>query len=109
MELKNAAEFDRVVIRVLTALAEEFPKPISLNFEVLGLADGPAYITANMRNQETQFTPQHAFAAQCVRFLADEEYISGNLHETWVGSACLTGKGLDLIKAIPNSLIQGRY
>lgn len=109
MDLKNAAEFDHVVTRVLTALAEAFPKPIDLDFQALGLADGPAYLQEDFNTLDTEHTPQHEFAAQCVRFLVAEEYVSGTPHPTWVGYVLLTAKGLELINATPDSLLRGTH
>lgn len=106
MDLKNAAEFDRVVMRVLSALADAFPQPIDLRFDELGLVDGPAYVEVDTygRTNPTEYAPQHVFAAQCVRFLETENYISGSVHSDWAASVLLTGKGLDLIGGPPNSL-----
>jgi len=107
MELKNAAEFDRVVTRVLEALADAFPRPIDLRFEDLGLVDGPAQVALNdVYNQttDTEHRPQHVFAALCVRFLESEKYVSGTVHSDWAVGVVLTAKGLDLIGGPPNSL-----
>lgn len=106
MDLKNAAEFDRVVTRVLSALAEAFPQPIDLRFDELGLVEGPAYkdVDTYGRSGSTEHSPQHVFAAQCVRFLATEGYVSGTVHFDWATGVVLTGKGLDLIGGPPSSL-----
>ncbi|WP_065869881.1 hypothetical protein [Pseudomonas sp. 25 E 4] len=109
MDLKNAAEFDRVVTVVLTALAEAFPKPLDLDFQVLGLADGPAEMVLNGRTADTDHTPKHEFAARCVSFLMSEEYVSGTPHPTWARYVLLTAKGLELINATPNSLLRATY
>ena len=107
MDLKNAAEIDRVVTRVLSALADAFPQPIDLYFDELGLVDGPAYVETNdiyNRQVETEHMPQHVFAAHCVRFLESEKYVSGTVHPAWANGVLLTAKGLDLIGGPPNSL-----
>ncbi|WP_133160909.1 hypothetical protein [Pseudomonas laurylsulfativorans] len=107
MDLKNAAEFDRVVTRVLSALADAFPRPIDLHFDDLGLADGPAHVETNdvyNRHVETEHMPQHVFAALCVRFLESEKYVSGTGHSYWATGVLLTAKGLDLIGGPPSSL-----
>ena len=107
MDLKNAAEFDRVVTRVLSALADAFPQPIDLHFHDLGLADGPAQVARNdVYNQQddTEHRPQHVFAARCVRFLESEKYVSGTVHFDWATGVLLTAKGRDLIGGPPNSL-----
>lgn len=109
MDLKNAAEFDRVVTRVLTVLAEAFPKPIDLEFDNIGLADGPAYVQKDFDSLETEHTPKHEFASQCVSFLLSEGYISGTPHPTWARYVLLTGKGLDLINATPDSILRGTH
>jgi len=109
MDLKNSAEFDRVVTRVLAALAEAFPNPISLDFQDLGLADGPATVTKEFNELDTEYMPQHVFAAQCVRFLVDEEFVSGKAHHYWAASVQLTGKGLELIGATPRTLLGSHY
>lgn len=90
MDLKNAIEFDRVVTRVLTALAEAFPVPIDLTFDTLGLADAPGSELVNGRYIDTESTPQRQFASHCVRFLLAEEYISGTVHPIWVAHVLLT-------------------
>lgn len=104
MDLKNAAEFDQVVTRVLSVLAEAFPRPLDLAFQEIGLADGPAYVTENYNSVETEHTPKHEFAAQCVRFLISEGYLIGEPHPTWVRAVILTAKGLELTNSTPNSL-----
>lgn len=109
MDLKNAAEFDRVVTRVLTALAEAFPKPINLDFEQLGLADGPASVNKDFHQVDTEYMPQHTFAAQCVSFLIDEKIVSGATKYSWSASVHLTAKGLELIGATPRSLRGTNY
>ena len=109
MDLKNAAEFDRVVTCVLTALAESFPRLMDLNFHALGLADGPGSNLVNGRYLDTESTPQHQFASHCVRFLLAEEYISGTVHPVWAAGVLLTAKGLELINAIPDSLLRGTH
>lgn len=109
MDLKNAAEFDRVVTRVLTVLAEAFPKTINLDFEQLGLADGPASVDKDFHQVDTEYMPQHIFAAQCVRFLVDEEFVSGAANYSWAASVNLTAKGLELIGATPRSLRSTNY
>lgn len=106
MDLKNAAEFDRIVTGVLSALADAFPQPIELRFDELGLVDGPASVEADNfgRTTATEHAPKHVFAAHCVRFLASEEYISGAVHYDWAVGVVLTAKGLDLIGGMPRSL-----
>jgi len=106
MDLKNAAEFDRVVTRVFSALADAFPQPIDLRFDELGLVDGPSYVETDTygRTTATEYSPQHVFAAQCVRFLESEKYVSGTVHSDWAVSVLLTAKGLDLIGGPPSSL-----
>ncbi|MBC8787625.1 hypothetical protein PUN49_01175 [Pseudomonas extremaustralis] len=109
MDLKNATEFDRVVTHLLTVLAESFPKPIDLDFQVIGLADGPAHETKNYNSVDTEHTPKHEFAAQCVSFLMSEGYVSGTPHPTWARYVLLTAKGLELINAVPDSLLRGTH
>nr|DAQ69873.1 MAG TPA: YjcQ protein [Inoviridae sp.] len=109
MDLKNATEFDRVVTRIFTVLAEAFPKPVDFGFQAIGLADGPAHETKDFSSVVTEYTPQHEFAAQCVSFLISEGYVSGNPQPTWARNVLLTDKGLELIKAKPDSLLPGTY
>lgn len=109
MDLKNAAEFDHVVTRVLTVLAEAFPKPIDLDFEEIGLADGPAYVQKDFDSVETEHAAKHEFAARCVSFLMSEGYISGTPHPSWARYVLLTSQGLELINATPNSLLPATY
>ncbi|MGZ9668295.1 hypothetical protein ACXX9E_19825 [Pseudomonas sp. GNP014] len=109
MDLKNAAEFDRVVARLLAVLAESFPKPMDFAFQAIGLADGPAEVAKDFTTVATEHTPQHEFAAQCATFLISEGYISGTPYPTWVRHVLLTAKGLELINATPDSLRRGTH
>jgi hypothetical protein len=104
MDLQNAARFDEVVKTVFSALAEAFPKAIDLDFQALGLVDGPAYEHNRGREEDTAYTEKHAFAASCVRFLISEEYISGKAHPAWVEHAIFTAKGLERVGGLPASL-----
>ncbi|WP_327437797.1 hypothetical protein [Pseudomonas donghuensis] len=94
---------------MLTVLSEAFPNPISLDFQELGLADGPATVAKDFDELQTEYMPQHVFAAQCVQFLVDEEFVSGKAHHYWAASVQLTAKGIDLIGATPRSLRSSNY
>ncbi|QBR32922.1 MULTISPECIES: hypothetical protein [Pseudomonas] len=110
MELTNATEFDRVVTRVFSALAEHFPAPLSLDFEALGLVAGPALSETGLDGYgHTAHYEQHVFAAECVSFLIKEQYLNGHLNEYYPRDVVLTQKGLELIRATPLSLKRDNY
>lgn len=110
MELTNATEFDRVVVRVFSTLSERFPVPVSLDFEALGLADGPAISETGLDGYgRTENYEQHVFAANCVNFLIKEQYVIGQLNDHYPQSIVLTEKGLELIRATPISLRRDNY
>lgn len=110
MELTNATEFDRVVTRVFSALAERFPAPLSLDFEALGLVAGPALSETGLDGYgHTEHYEQHVFSAECVNFLIKEQYLTGRLNDYYPQDIVLTQKGLELIRATPVSLKCDNY
>ena len=109
MKLENYHQFNSVVTTVLKALAKSFPAPVDLDFQELGLADGPAFEQQNLDEVKTAHAPQHIFASQCVAFLVDEGFIIGTPHYVWVQRARLTTKGLELIGASLSSLEKATY
>lgn len=110
MQVKNHVQFDQVVIHTMTYLAEHFPKPVDLKFEVLGVVREPAYKKSAEGNEvQTEHFSQHLFACDCVRFLIAEGYVTGEVKYAWCSRVCLTSKGLDLIKARLSSLTPDFY
>ncbi|WP_236167415.1 hypothetical protein [Pseudomonas fulva] len=109
MQVKNHVQFDKVVIATMRYLAEQFPKPVDLRFEELGVVSGPAYKESEGNEVQTEHFAQHLFACDCVRFLIAEGYITGEVKYAWCSRVCLTSTGLDLIKARLSSLTQESY
>ncbi|MEW5750360.1 hypothetical protein [Pseudomonas lactis] len=105
MTASNIKQFDEITGQVLGALYERFPVPYFLSLENF-VADGYSYDEAMGGDAPNE---QGTFFFSCVDWLAASGYLSfkDKNHHYGYHDAFLTEKGLEALKATPDSLKTG--
>lgn len=99
MQLKNQSQFELFTDRIFHALADAFPVPITINFQDLGLAEGPAFEDTHGGGQvKTSHISSHLFGTACLRFLTSEGFVNADIRYADAANVVLTGAGLELFK-----------
>lgn len=115
MKLMQEAKFDEVVTSVFEHLAASFPVVVNLNASVAGfeIVGGQKSVdTGSGMKEIVDIAPSddEIFFANCVRWLAAEEYLrfGADDHSSFSG-VVLTQKALALINVEPKVLKRGIY
>ncbi|EOV2332324.1 hypothetical protein MRR18_31650 [Pseudomonas aeruginosa] len=112
MAMSNIEQFNFVTGQVLATLYEHFPKPIELNAEVIDVSI-PEWKQCE-RSGEMAATSVHpaeeVFFYHTVHWLAEAGYLAykNTFFNYQFYGARLTPKGLEVLKAVPESLNQGQ-
>ncbi|MDD0973804.1 hypothetical protein [Pseudomonas fontis] len=105
MTVSNIQQFDEITGRVLGTLYENFPVPKSLRIKQF-VEDGFIY---DERVQVDVPSESGMFFMACIDWLAEAGYLRfrSKAHNDGFVEAVLTAKGLEVLKAIPESLQTG--
>lgn len=100
MTMPNIERFDQITAKAFARLYEKFPVPITLTTEFFG-----AKIDSNAWDESGAIADAE-FVFSCLQWLAAAGYIDhkGERSPYYVERAVLTAKGLEILKAIPDSI-----
>ncbi|HBP5712257.1 TPA: hypothetical protein L6B33_24230 [Pseudomonas aeruginosa] len=110
MAASNIDQFNLVTGQVLAKLYEHFPEPIELNAEIVGTSI--PHWSQNAHGEMVPscvHPPEEVFFYHTVHWLAEAGYLSyqNHFYNYQFYRARLTSKGLEVLKAIPESLKDG--
>ncbi|MBH3465040.1 hypothetical protein I5Q49_09295 [Pseudomonas carnis] len=110
MDLINKNRFNETVTHIFEALTVAFPLPTDISAETLGLTSGPAYKIVNNTQVPAEGMEAYGFVAACVRWLESADYLrASKIYPSSARDVLLTEKGLQLLDALPMSLLRGNY
>ena len=100
MATPNIERFDQIAAQAFAILYENFPVPRALTVNAFGVnrvAD---------TWDDREILKEAEFVYACLKWLADAGYIShsGDQYPQYMDHAVLTAKGLEILKAIPDSI-----
>jgi len=98
MTASNIERFDEIVGKAFARLYGAFPLPVPL---LVGIAVAEDNITDPMSGR---LTDEAEFCIACLYWLRDAGYLSGEPDTFGLQGAVLTAKGLETLKAVPDSL-----
>lgn len=110
MAASNIERFDEYVGIVLGHLYRQFPVPVLIDAELIGidtslhLREGPGGMGAVV---EHLLFPDEQFFLHSIQWLVDAGYIQAKRSGDRFSGAVLTSRGLEVLKALPASLQSG--
>ena len=101
MAVSNIEMFDEITGKIFATLYQRFPMPVYLKTE--------SFVDAAMQFSEKHGmdlpTPEAEFFIATAKWLIDAGYMTGKTYPClYVENAVLTAKGLEVLKAIPDSV-----
>lgn len=102
MASTNIEQFDLMVGQTLAYLYNRFPMPVNLSVSTF-IGEDKVYVKESFTGAE--LTPESEFSYATFAWLHNAGYIDGELcYGDGISSAVLSAKGLETLKAMPDSL-----